>query len=596
MAVATDFETYFDKTISIKPMGVDGYVACPDADIYLVSVVGEGHRYVGPVKDFNWEAIDGSEAVAHNARFDETVFAEAQKRGLIPKTVSISKWHCTADLAVYLGAPRSLLGAAEALLDKTISKAYRGTAEGKTYKDFTEKELEEIYEAGLSDSETCLELWENFNHLWPEAEQLISQLNRETTRNGCTIDVELLDQALATLATKLWEYGNDIPWDWSDNKTPLSPKKIRMQCRLEGIPSPSSFAEDSEECQEWEEAYGDEYAFVRVLRDWRKAHSLHGKLERIKSRLRVDPTHPRTEADNFPYTIKYFGAHTGRFSGDGGFNMQNIYSKEREGYNVRHMFIARPGKKLLIVDYAQIEARILLWFANDLKALELIRNGQSVYEVHARTTMGYELDEDLKTFDPLLYKLAKARVLGLGYGCGAKTFQKVALNMAGLDLSPEECLETVQGYRAANRPITSFWSRLDGLLRGALNSKERKLSLGLPSGREMNYYNVAALDGKITVQPGLRANRVGTWGGKLTENVVQATGRDILADGWLNIAKTFTDPEELRLLFHVHDEFVFEVNPDIDVSRVESVLTQPPSWALTLPLDVESELVDHYLK
>ena len=577
-------------------MGVDKYVAHPEAEIYLVSVVGEGHHYVGPVADFDWEKVDGCDAVAHNARFDETVFPEAQKRGQIPASVRINEWHCTADLAVYLGAPRSLLGAAEALLGKTISKAYRVTAEDKTYSDFTEEELKIVMEAGISDAETSLELWEKFNHLWPEGEQTISRLNREITRKGCTIDVALLDKALDTLSTRLWEYGNDIPWDWSDNKTPLSPKKIRMQCRKEGIPSPSSFAEDSEECQEWEATYGDDYPFVRVLRDWRKAHSLHGKLQRIKSRLRVDPVHPRDEADNFPYTIKYFGAHTGRFSGDGGFNMQNIYSKEREGYNVRHMFIARPGKKLLIVDYAQIEARILLWFANDLPALELIREGHSVYEVHARTTMGYTGADDLKTVDPMLYKLAKARVLGLGYGCGATTFQTVAKAMAGLELSAEECQKTVWDYRAANRPITSFWSRLDSLLRGALNSADRTLTLGLPSGREMNYYNVAALDGKIGVQPGLRANRVGTWGGKLTENVVQATGRDILADGWVNIDKAFTDPEELRLLFHVHDEFVFEVDPDIDVSKVEAVLTVAPDWAKTLPLDVESEMVDHYKK
>lgn len=594
MAIAVDFESYYDNELSITKMGTDAYIAHPDVDIYLVTVVGKGISYSGPVEGAPWEEISGEEFVSHNARFDETVFPEAVSRGQIPADTTYTAWHCTADLAVYLGAPRNLKGACEVLLDREVSKEYRVVAKGKHGKDFSEEEMKIVIAAGFGDAEGCLELWEKYNHVWPENEREISKQNRELTRIGCAVDVEKLDAAISSLSTKVWEYEQKIPWDWSGNKTPLSPKKIAAECRKVEIPCPSSFAKDSLECQEWEEQYAETYPWISVLRSWRKGYALLGKLKRIRERIRKDPI--TGEENNFPYSIKYFGAHTGRFSGDNGFNMLNIYSKELEGINVRSMFIPRKGKKLLIVDYRQIEPRILSWFARDTAALKELQAGTSVYEVHARQTMGYANDEPMKTADPQGYKLAKARILGLGYGCGAKTFVNVAKNLAGLVLTLEEAQQTVWDYRNSNPAILRFWNRLDSLLRAALRSKSRKLSLKLPSGRSMNYYNVASPDRGISVQAGLAAHRTFTWGGKLTENVVQATAREVFMDGWLQVMEAFQDPEELRLLFHVYDEFVFEVDPDIDVAKVEEILCQPPKWGTTIPLDVESELVDHYKK
>jgi len=594
MAIACDFESYYDKELSIKVMGVDAYVCHPDVDFYMVTLVGEGVRYSGSVEDAPWDQVSGKEFVAHNARFDETVFKEAQRIGQIPKGITYSDWHCTADLAVYLGAPRSLKMSCEVLLKREVSKMYRVVALGKHGKDFSEEDWNIVVEAGFSDADSCLELWETFNHLWPEHEQTISKSNRLMTQLGCDIDEAQLGLAIRDLNTALWKAEKAIPWDWSGNKTPLSPTKIRMECRKVNIPSPSSFSATSEECQEWEDLYADTYPWINAVRSWRKTHGMIGKLQRIQTRLRDDPISDSTS--NFPYSIKYFGAHTGRFSGDDGFNMQNIYSKEQFGHNVRHMFVPRKGKKFLIADYAQIEARLLLWFANDQAALAEIRKGTSVYEVHGRQTMGYTDPKPMKTVDPQQYKLAKARVLGLGYGCGAVTFVNLARTMLGLEIEPDEARAIVQDYRSKNKPIVDFWYKLDGLLRAALSTSERKLSLGLPSGRAMNYYNVAALNRGITVQAGLAAHRVHTWGGKLTENIVQATGREVLVDGWLKILDAFPDPEELRLLFHVHDEFVFEVEESIDTSKVERILCTPPDWGKTIPLGIEAELVDHYKK
>jgi DNA polymerase len=111
----------------------------------------------------------------------------------------------------------------------------------------------------------------------------------------------------------------------------------------------------------------------------------------------------------------------------------------------------------------------------------------------------------------------------------------------------------------------------------------------------MNYYNVAALKNGISVQPGLDGNRTFTWGGKLTENICQATGREIQVDGWIRALKAF-DSEELSMLFHVHDEFVFEVDENIDDKKLAAILETPPEWGKTIPVEVEYEFSDHYKK
>jgi hypothetical protein len=576
---AVDFETYYDKTLSITTMGVHAYVRHPDVEIYLVAIYGEDLQYVGPVENAPWEELDGQDFVSHNVGFDRQVFYEAKKRGLIPN----------------IGGPRALKDACAALLDGwEVSKEYRTVAVGKRSRDFTTDEWKIINDAGLADSEGCFRLWKTHNWRWPESERLVAKLIRDASDFGCKIDEEELDRALDSLSTRLWEYENLIPWDWSSNKTPTSAKKIRAQCAKEGIPSPSSFAADCEEFSIWQDTYGEAHPWISAVSNWRKSYILQGKLQTIKSRL--------TEDSIFPFSLKYFGAHTGRLSGDGGFNMQNIYATSREGIDVRRLFTARPGKKLLIADYAQIEARILLWLAQDLETLEEVVNGLSVYEAHALHTMGYQKQANpMKKADPENYKLAKARVLGLGYGCGAEKFTALAWTLAELQVSLEEAKQIVADFRASNPKILEFWRSLDQKLRGAVSSKSRTLKLKLPSGRVMSYYNAASLNGGTSVQPGLAAHRTYTWGGKLTENVCQAIGRDILVDGWLKLHNRFEDPEELRVLWTVHDEFILEVDPAIDVEEVLSLLSSPPTWAPGLPVELEvggddGTLVEHYTK
>jgi DNA polymerase len=304
----------------------------------------------------------------------------------------------------------------------------------------------------------------------------------------------------------------------------------------------------------------------------------------------------RTVDGVYSYTLKYFGAHTGRFSGDGGFNMQNIYRDARFGIMLRNVFIPRPGKKFLIVDYAQVEARILAWVVGLVETLELVRQGLSIYEVHAIQTMGWDVSKgSLKKVDPELYLLAKARVLALGYGCGAVKFQAMAKILCGLELDPLTCKRTVDDFRMKNPAIVRHWQELQRNMTAATRSKTRQFRHTLPSGRHLDYFDVNMSDG-LRAKNERGGHSYKYYGGKLSENEIQAIGLDIIGDA---IVACTDHAPEYPIVLQVHDELVFEVPEDIsekEIDRVCTLMTESSPWAEGLPLEVEWTLTNHYEK
>jgi DNA polymerase I-like protein with 3'-5' exonuclease and polymerase domains len=605
--IAIDYETYYDKEVSIKPLGVDGYINHPEAVPYLVSIYTEDLEteevlisYCGPLEEAPWDELKGQQAIAHNARFDETVHLK-HLGGLIPADCVPAKWSCTADLAVYLSAPRSLLGASKQLLRADISKGYRDTVKGKQWDELTKAEKKEVADAGIQDAQYCFWLWKHFNKHWPKQEQMVSQINREMGRRGIAVNTPKLEEAIEHVERELWTAGQTIPWEWGGkiSKTPLSRKKIAEQCRKDHIPCPSSFAQDSEEAQEWEEEYALKFPWIESLKTWRYGSGFLSKLKTIRDRT--------TPEGNFQFTLKYFGAHTGRMSGDGGFNMQNMYRDERFGYNLRHFFIPRPGHKFYIADYEQIEARLLIWVVwvalgrpkqgPVWETLQLIRSGLSVYEVHAIQTMGYVHDPKvkMKEADPKLYHLAKARVLALGYACGHVKFQYMAFVLCGLELDLPTCKKVVDDFRANNKDICRHWQKLHSGMLATCRTKTRTYKLKLPSGRSLEYFNVNPDEGmKAQVERG--GNAFYFYGGKLCENEIQAIGRDVLVDAMVACWEILP---QYPMVLDVHDELVFEVPEGIDeaeLRRIDELMVTSSPWADELPLAVEGGLEDMYVK
>ena len=584
--IAVDFETYYSRTHSVSDMGPWNYAHHLDTDIYMVSVVGEGHSFVGDPSKFDWSQLNNKNLVSHNAAFDSVVARAGQARKEFP-TFAPRSWSCSADLAAYHGLPRSLADSTKQQFDIELPKVMRNWASGKRWSDIVEKGRgQQMLDYALADSEHCLNLWNALAPSWPGHERQLSAHTRQLIHRGVTTDKEQVNASIVHLQQLKDDAENKIPW--KGDGAILSLPVVKDYCNILGIEMPKSMAKDSEECAAWEDKYGDKFEWIAALRTYRRTNALLKKFTSLRDRTRTDGT--------CPIYLKYWGGHTGRWSGDAGINFQNLPQGEMFGTNMRHCLVPRPGHRFVIADLSQIEPRVLAWLVNDAELLEQLRDGMPLYEAHARATMHWSGGK-LKTEDPDKYRLAKARVLGLGFGCGVHKFVNVARIMAGLEISPEQSRQIVYEWRDQNPKVTAFWRTLDHGLKSAKNFKQDCHQFSLPSGRTVKWWKPRPApedtnDIIVDQWKGSKWNH--TWGGKMTENIVQALARDVFADCWLRAERA-----GLRVVWSVHDELICEVPEDQAEEGLASLLeimSTPPEWVPDLPLAAEGSIEERYTK
>lgn len=635
--VAIDFETYYDSKYSIREMIAEQYCADPRFHAYRLSIFDGETAWVGDPLKFNWDSLSDAIVLAHNKYFDFTVWRELQKRYGIP--VAFREFHCTANLTSFLCNCRALADAAEKLYGRYVNKAVRSDMKGKQWSDLSLSEQEALDKYAVGDVEWCWRFWNDHSAKWTSFERNLSNLTIEQGMSGIQIDTDLLENYIAATRAAVEATVKTIPWT-EDGKAPSSTQAVAWQCRKEGIACPPLKTEDEEGFIAWENLHAPRFPWVRSVSSYRSLCKLASTFDLVKERLRPDGT--------MPFALKYFGAHTGRWSGDAKINMQNprkesVYINEcglmetdpfklsaknkdwcSAEINFRHLLIPRPGKQMITSDLSQIEPRVLAWCARDTAFMEAVQGGISPYEAHARTTMGWAGGE-LKKENPKLYALAKARVLGLGYGCGWEKFITVAATMAGLDITAEDpefefvqkmsptgdieevklpgrgafSRATVKAFRESNPKITALWGRLDDAFRRSVGGN---FELTLPSGRVMTYRKVAR---QCRMVPGKDGKPQGKWvytadmghkresfyGGKLTENLVQATARDVFGEHMLSIHQ-----QGIRTLFSCHDELIVEVDTDVKARDIEAAMSQTPEWLRGCPIAAEAKSVKHYCK
>lgn len=656
--VSVDFETYYSKKLKygVKTMIPEQYCGHDLFHAYMVSVSDGRTSWSGALKDFTWSAIDGHPLLSHNARFDRVVYNELVKRKLAPQ-ISYPSWHCTANLTSYLCNRRSLVQSVEKLCQVRLDKQVRADAADKHWPaDFSPDEQTAMLKYAKEDANWCWKLWNDFSGKWPALEQRLSDLTISQGMRGVQINVELLNQYLCQSHEMLQNTEKEIPWlrdaeddndDWAEFTTkPTATKCIAEQCRRLKIPCAPVKSKDEEAYEIWETTYGPQHAWIYAVGAWRSINKLYKTFLTVKDRLRAD--------DTLPFSTKYFGAHTGRWSGDARVNMQNmrkvpVFCNERGlleqnekriadaadehdetghwpawvryAIDFRALVIPRPGKKMIVSDLSQIEPRVLAWLVGDTQLLDYVRSGKSIYEAHARATMGHtgdRLDKNSTT-----YKLAKARVLGLGFGCGWEKFISMAYALARLDITSEdpewieesnpftEEVKKVSGYghtskkvvadfRSQNARTVALWRKLDDSFKRSIGSD---FTLTLPSGRQMKYCDVRSSvqikPDPITKKPKRSwvftadsdGRRKASYGGKLCENLVQATARDVFAEHIVRL-----EDRGFPNLFSVHDEAVLEVDQDVTAADVEHEMSYCPDWLAGCPIAAEAKEVSHYLK
>ena len=198
---AIDFETYYDKEVSISTLGSYHYLRHPQCSIYMVAIYSQeaGFAFVGEPKDLDWQRFDDAHFVAHNASFDKACFERLQELGIVPCSLSPT-WDCTADLAAFLGSGRSLAAASDELLGIHLMKATRDKMKGKTWEQSLELGMAaELAAYCLADAKSCYELWTRFHRSWLPSEQALSRHTRQMGERGIVVLVENRNSASPTI-------------------------------------------------------------------------------------------------------------------------------------------------------------------------------------------------------------------------------------------------------------------------------------------------------------------------------------------------------------------------------------------------------------
>jgi len=539
-------------------------------------------------------------------------------------------WECTADMCVYFQYQRNLKGAAKELLKVEMDKEVRANMKGKTWDDMIAMdESKEVLQYALDDAKYTYQIWEELYDSWPKEERKLSKLTRSMAWDGLPVDINKLEDGIAGLERHLFEAKKALPWygeidpDTKKEYVVYSKKAMAIECRKAGVEPPKSLAKDSPALAEWQAEFGDKLTFVSAMQNHNRINVHLQRMKSIRDRL--------TDHDRMSYNLKYFGADaTGRWSGDAGFNVQNMPRDTKYGVNIRNCITAPKDKTFVVADLSQIEPRLTAFIVDDMEFLDLIREGMSPYEAHARQTMGWTGGK-LKDEDPELYLLAKVRVLQLGYGSGwfkfAETVKQYGQQqILDLDFSRHDevrftnfantyqpgkgsmypNLETsdrrqwvnafiqVSDFREKNPKITGKWKSLDRKLKGYADDGKDYL-IDIPSGRELHYFRCRHEPDGVTcaTQKG-SIRRVKMYGANLFQNMVQATARDCFGHILTNL-----DDAGFKAVLHVHDEVVVEVDEsDAEDSKTEiqKIMSSAPDWMEEVPLDSEAIITKEYLK
>lgn len=285
---------------------------------------------------------------------------------------------------------------------------------------------------------------------------------------------------------------------------------------------------------------------------------------------------------------------------------------------IRTAFIPSEGHKFVVADFSAIEARVIAWLAGEQWVNEVFATHGRIYEATA-SQMFHVPVEKIKKGNPeySLRQKGKVATLALGYQGGTNAL--IAMGALNMGLSEDELPDIVQRWRQANPRIRDLWyaveqtalsvmqtaqpQAINGLifaLEGDMIYGQCFLTVQLPSGRKLfypkpflqenqfgrmaiHYYNVG--------QNTRKWEATSTYGGKMTENIVQAIARDCLAVTLTRIAA-----KGLQVVFHVHDEVIIDAPMDVTVEEVCGLMAEPITWAPGLILKGAGFESQYYMK
>lgn len=641
-----DIETY--SSYDLKSCGIYRYVEAPDFTILLFSYSVDG----GPVQcvDFaSGEALPDEILTAlRDPAVVKTAFNAAFERICISRyygwpLMDPAQWRCTMVRAARMGLPLSLEQCGEVLRledgkmkeGRALIRYFSTPNRGKRHLPGDAPDRWELYKAyNVRDVEVEQAVLAKVRRLEPAAfdeelytvDQIINDrgvlLDRQLATNAARFDedykAQLLEEAKALTGLE----------------NPNSPTQLKEYLhRVAGI---SVATLNKKSLDDVEALAKDNPAALRVLELRREM----GKTSNKKYAAMLECV---CDDGRIHGLLQFCGAaRTGRWAGrlvqvqnlpqnhlrdlDYARNLvklgdlddfQQNYANPTQVLSelIRTAFIAKPGCTLHVCDFSAIEARVIAWLAGEQWVLDVFRGGGDIYCATASQMFGVPVAKHGPNAE--LRQRGKIAVLALGYGGGVAALE--AMGGSRLGLSADEQRDIMQRWRKANPNIVRFWSTIEAAAVQAIKTGEATtihrgivvayrwgmLLITLPSGRTICYpradiglergdgwrgdHEVIEYEGMNQITK--KWERIRTYGGKLTENVVQAIARDILGCIILR-----AHASGLNIVFHIHDEIVVEAEPGQTLQDVENIFSEPIAWCKDLPLKGAGYTTPYYLK
>ena len=650
-----DVETY--SSVDIKESGAYKYIESPDFEILIigyalddspVKIVDLAQGEEMP-EEFEEALLDPDcVKVAHNAVFERLSF----KR--IGYNVPAEQWYCTSVKAAYCGLPLSLDGVSKAL-NLTYKKLDTGKAlikyfscpckatqvngmRTRNYPEHAPEKWEMYKEYNKYDVLAEREIFKRLEaYIIPDIERKMYVLDQNINDRGILVDMELAESAIAvdnTYTSILTQHAQQL----TGLENPNSPAQIRQW--IEKTTGHAVLSLSKESMPDLLEEFKNYPEVIELL-------NIRKKLSKTSIKKYYAMLNCAMKDNRCRGLFQFYGANrTGRWAGRL-LQLQNlsknhishietprelIRARDWETVEmlyddvadilsqlVRTALIAPKGKTFAVADFSAIEARVISWLANEKWRMDVFRGDGKIYE--ATGSKMFNVPISAITKGSVLRDKSKISELALGYEGSLGALKRMGGERMGL--SDTEMMSLVRKWRSANPAIVDMWKEIDEASKEAVRYRRpvtctcrniifdcdgEFMTIQLPSGRKLFYVNPMFKDKKIgrstmptrvlyyggIIQETNQWGEIDTYGGKLTENIVQAIARDLLGNSMLNMQE-----EGFAITMHVHDEVIAEIpleNAEEHYNNMVKAMERVPVWAPDFPLKADGYITPFYLK
>ena len=650
-----DIETY--SSVDIKESGAYKYIESPDFEILMigyaldngpVSIIDLAQGEEMP-EEFEEALLDPEcTKVAHNAVFERLSF----KR--VGYTIPAEQWYCTSVKAAYCGLPLSLDGVSKALnlsdkkLDtgKSLIKYFSCPCKAtrvngmrtRNYPEHAPEKWEMYKEYNMYDVLAEREIFFKLErHIIPNIEREMYVLDQNVNDRGILVDMELAESAIAVdnaYTALLTQQAQEL----TGLENPNSPVQIRQW--IEKQTGCAVLSLSKEIMPDLLRDFADYPNVIELL-------NIRKKLSKTSIKKYYAMLNCAMKDHRVRGTFQFYGANrTGRWAGRL-LQLQNLSKnhishieipreliRARDWESVEMMYddvadilsqlvrtalIASPGKVFSVADFSAIEARVISWLANEKWRMDVFNGDGKIYEATGAKMFNVPISSITK--GSVLRDKSKISELALGYEGSLGALRRMGGERMGL--SDTEMMSLVRKWRMANPAIVEMWKEIDEASKEAVRYQRpvsctcrniifdcdgEFMTIQLPSGRKLYYYGPKFKDKKIgkstmptkvlcyqgVVQETKQWGEIDTYGGKLTENIVQAIARDLLGSSMLQLEAAGYHP-----VCHIHDECLVEVpeeNAQAYYEEMARIMGTPPEWASDLPLRADGYVTPFYLK